>query len=64
MNESEPTCSFCHQPKSRVGKLIVGTGQVAICNYCVALCCDVLRQEGFDMTFRDKSPGNKTKDER
>jgi ATP-dependent protease Clp ATPase subunit len=56
MNDPEPTCSFCHQPKSKVGKLISGDGQVAICNHCVAVCYDVLRREGFDMTLRDQPP--------
>ena len=46
---SEPTCSFCHQPGSKVGKLIAGAGQVAICNHCVALCHDVLSRGGVDM---------------
>ncbi len=56
MNNSEPTCSFCHQPKSKVRKLIAGEGQLAICNYCVVLCYEVLRREGIDVTFHDQSP--------
>jgi ATP-dependent protease Clp ATPase subunit len=58
MNESEPICSFCRQPKSKVVKLIAGEGQVAICNYCVALCYDVLRREGVNMTLQGHPPGN------
>jgi len=58
MSESEPTCSFCHQPKSKVGKLIQGEGQVAICNYCVALCYDVIRRESVDMTLHEQPPRN------
>jgi ATP-dependent protease Clp ATPase subunit len=51
MNESVLSCSFCHQPKSKVEKLIVGEGRIAICNHCVALCYEVLRKEGLDMTL-------------
>ena len=58
MSDPEPTCSFCHQPKSKVVKLIAGEGQAAICNYCVALCYDVLRREGVDMTLHDAPPGS------
>jgi ATP-dependent protease Clp ATPase subunit len=56
MNDPEPTCSFCHQPKSKVLKLLVGDGQTALCNYCVALCYNVLRREGVDMTLHDAPP--------
>jgi ATP-dependent protease Clp ATPase subunit len=60
MTDLEPTCSFCHQPKSKVVKLIAGDGEIAICNYCVALCYDVLRREGVDMTLREQPPKNET----
>jgi ATP-dependent protease Clp ATPase subunit len=56
MNDSEPACSFCHQPRSKVSKLIIGERGIAICNHCVALCYDVLRDEGVDMTLRDQPP--------
>ncbi len=42
----EPTCSFCDQPASKVKKLIAGKRGLHICNYCVALCYDVLTAEG------------------
>jgi ATP-dependent protease Clp ATPase subunit len=58
MSEEEPICSFCDQPKSKVVKLIAGEGQVAICNYCVVLCYNVLTHDGVDMTTRGQPPKN------
>jgi hypothetical protein len=46
MSETEPSCSFCHQPQSKVRKLIASDSAVHICNYCVALCHRVLVKEG------------------
>ena len=43
-NESIDTCSFCGKHKDVVAKLIVGDS-VSICNECVDLCQDLLRQE-------------------
>ena len=37
-------CSFCAKPSSEVGKVIAGPG-VYICNECVGLCSDILRDE-------------------
>ncbi len=37
-------CSFCAKPSSDVAKVIAGPG-VYICNECVGLCGDILRDE-------------------
>jgi ClpX C4-type zinc finger len=37
-------CSFCAKPGSEVAKVIAGPG-VYICNECVGLCNDILREE-------------------
>ena len=57
MAQSEESCSFCHQPKSKVEKLILGEDGVSICNRCVALCYDTLRREGVDVSSRVYSGG-------
>lgn len=50
MSSSEPratdklTCSFCGKPQQEVDKLIAGPS-VYICDECVSLCLDVLREE-------------------
>jgi AraC-like DNA-binding protein len=39
-------CSFCGKSQRQVGKLIAGPG-VYICNECVALCVEILDEEGI-----------------
>ena len=46
MADQEAFCSFCDQPSSKVKKLIANKSGVHICNYCVALCYDVMLREG------------------
>jgi len=41
---NQPHCSFCIKPSHEVAKLIAGAG-VYICDGCVRLCNDILRQE-------------------
>lgn len=43
-NDSIDTCSFCGKHKDAVAKLIVGA-DVAICNECVDLCDNLLKDE-------------------
>jgi len=43
------TCSFCNKHKDAVAKLIVGDA-VSICNECVDLCENLLRQEDKDIS--------------
>jgi len=50
MNNSIEHCSFCDKHKDQVGKLIVSQ-TVAICNECVTLCDNLLR----DVKAPDKS---------
>ena len=45
-------CSFCHKHKDQVSKLIVSEN-VAICNECVALCQDLLKDETPDSLITD-----------
>jgi ATP-dependent Clp protease ATP-binding subunit ClpX len=40
-------CSFCGKAKNAVKKLIVGDG-VAICDNCIDLCSDLIKEESFD----------------
>lgn len=42
-NRMEVRCSFCGKPKDRVQKLIAGPG-VFICDECVDLCNDILKE--------------------
>jgi len=37
-------CSFCAKPSSAVSKVIAGPG-VYICNECIQLCNDILKEE-------------------
>ena len=39
-----PGCSFCFRPRRAVQKLIAGPG-VYICDRCVGLCNEILREE-------------------
>jgi len=58
MSESEESCSFCHQPKSEVERVIQADDGAVICNRCVALCYDVLIGEGVDMfRWRKRASG-------
>jgi ATP-dependent Clp protease ATP-binding subunit ClpX len=41
-------CSFCKKPHDAVTKVIAGPDGVFICNECVALCQDILREELSD----------------
>ncbi len=47
----QPTCSFCGQPQSIVGQMVIGPG-VNICENCIQICTTVIaenkRKEGSD----------------
>lgn len=43
--DSTPSCSFCGKSKEEVEKLIVGGDNIAICNECVDLCQDILKDD-------------------
>jgi ATP-dependent Clp protease ATP-binding subunit ClpX len=38
-------CSFCHKSQHEVKKLIAGAANVYICDECIELCNDIVRQE-------------------
>jgi hypothetical protein len=38
-------CSFCHKSQHEVKKLIAGAADVFICDECIELCNDIVRQE-------------------
>ncbi len=44
MKKSDHHCDFCNKSKDEVEKLIVGDN-AAICNDCVDLCIDILKDE-------------------
>lgn len=43
--DNTPSCSFCGKQKEDVEKLIVGGDDIAICNECVDLCVDILKDD-------------------
>src|SRR5258708_14666809 len=45
--QAEVSCSFCGKAQAEVAKLIAGP-TVFICNECVGLCVQMLREEGID----------------
>jgi len=44
-NNKTPSCNFCSKSKEDVEKLIVGGDSIAICNECVNLCVDILKED-------------------
>lgn len=38
-------CNFCNKTQSQVSKLIAGPGGVYICNECVDICSEILKEE-------------------
>lgn len=55
--KDDHSCSFCSKSKQDVEKLIVGGDDIAICNECVELCNDILKEDkikrfpGEDVNF-------------
>ena len=47
MNRQGPRCSFCGKTQSMVERLVAGPN-VYICNECIDLCNDILRDEAFE----------------
>ncbi len=47
------TCSFCQRTQDEVGRLIAGPDGVGICDECVALCVEILNEEGNDLATPD-----------
>lgn len=40
-------CSFCNKSQHEVKKLIAGPGSVYICDECIELCTDIIREEAL-----------------
>ncbi len=47
VNRQGPRCSFCGKSQSMVERLVAGPN-VYICNECIELCNDILRDEAFE----------------
>ena len=47
-NEKTTCCSFCGKTQDQVRKLIVGPNNVRICDECIGLCEDILRDELYE----------------
>lgn len=47
MANNNPSCSFCGKSKENVEKLIVGGDNIAICNECVDLCENILKEDNI-----------------
>jgi ATP-dependent Clp protease ATP-binding subunit ClpX len=58
MNADEPRCSFCGKTESAVARMVAGpTTDVAICNECVALVTEILREESGEPEPEPGAPG-------
>ena len=49
-------CSFCYRDQSQVRRLISGPDGVFICDECVALCQEVLQEDGIETTAENADP--------
>lgn len=43
--DGELRCSFCNVPRAEANKIIVGAGNVCICDRCVELCVGILKPD-------------------
>ena len=50
-NNEQLFCSFCGKPKELVNRLIAGPNGIFICNECIEICKDVLKE---DVSKEDK----------
>ena len=50
-------CSFCGKPQDQVRRLVAGPN-VYICDECIDLCQDIIKEEFADMTLRDSGFGD------
>lgn len=53
--KKEQCCSFCSKGKKEVGKLIAGPTNIFICDECVDLCDDILKEDKIDTQSKKKS---------
>jgi ATP-dependent Clp protease ATP-binding subunit ClpX len=54
LDENNPACSFCGRAKDQVNRLILGPNAY-ICNDCIVLCSDILKEENTDKDKQDAS---------
>lgn len=57
-------CSFCGRTEEEVNKLISGPMGVYICDECVAICGDILREANEDDRFMSEQTGHNADDEK
>ncbi len=49
-------CSFCYRDASQVRRLISGPDDLFICDECVALCQEVLQEDGIETSAENATP--------
>lgn len=50
-------CSFCNKPENQVRKLIAGPAGAYICDECIEICMDIIRDELEDDPYMDEEGG-------
>ena len=50
-------CSFCNKPENHVRKLIAGPAGAYICDECIEICMDIIRDELEDESYIDAEGG-------
>lgn len=50
-------CSFCNKPENQVRKLIAGPAGAYICDECIEICMDIIRDELDDEPYIDDAEG-------
>ncbi|MBR5407897.1 MAG: ATP-dependent Clp protease ATP-binding subunit ClpX [Lachnospiraceae bacterium] len=48
-------CSFCNKPENHVRKLIAGPAGAYICDECIEICMDIIRDEFGDDAYDDEA---------
>ena len=49
---ADAKCSFCGKSQTQVKKVVAGPNGVYICNECVALCVEIMTEEGLEFSGR------------
>lgn len=58
MSEERHYCSFCGKRDDEVTMLIAGPGRVFICDGCVGLCADMVRDKAPKHGHREAVPAD------
>ncbi|MBR6469280.1 MAG: ATP-dependent Clp protease ATP-binding subunit ClpX, partial [Lachnospiraceae bacterium] len=48
-------CSFCNKPENHVRKLIAGPAGAYICDECIEICMDIIRDEFGEDAYDDEA---------